>query len=139
MTRILLLAEPAIRNGLRMRLALEPDVTIVGEAGDGLAALSLAYVHQPDVIVMEMESIGMDSVELIKAIRTTSPGTAPVILSLRGDSVTRSRVEAAGAAAFVSKHENADRLLQVIRKVATGQHEPLVGAGELAKVRTVRS
>ncbi len=122
-----------------MRLALEPDVTIVGEAGDGLAALSLAYVHQPDVIVMEMESIGMDSVELIKAIRTTSPRTAPVILSLRDDSVTRSRVEAAGAAAFVSKHENGDRLLQVIREVAAGQHEPLVGAGALAKVRNGRT
>ncbi len=129
MTRVLLLSQPAIRIGLRMRLKLEPDVTIVGEAGDGLALLTLGALHQPDVVVIEMESVGMDSVQLINAIHITSPQTAVVILSLRDDVVTRRRVEAAGVAAFVSKHDYGDRVVQAIHQAANGQHEPSIKHG----------
>ncbi|MGQ0568719.1 MAG: response regulator [Armatimonadota bacterium] len=123
MTLLLLEGQPAIRSGLRMWLTLSPDVTVVGEVGDGLAALSQASVLRPDVILMEIESIGMDGVELIKAMRKAAPESAVVVLSLRDDSFTRKRVEAAGAAAFVSKHEYGDRLLPTINRVAAPQHE----------------
>ncbi len=63
----------------------------------------------------------MDSVQLINAIHTTSPKTAVVILSLRDDVGTRKRMEAAGVAAFVSKHDYGDRLVQAIRHAANGQ------------------
>jgi len=108
-----------------MRLELEPDLTIVGEADDGLAALSLASMHQPDVILIEIESIGVDSPRFIKAIGTTSPKAAIVVLSFRDDPLTRLQMESVGAAALVSKHEDGNRLLQVIRAAAAGQHRPL--------------
>jgi DNA-binding NarL/FixJ family response regulator len=118
MIRLLLVEnQPAIRFGLRMWLKLAPDVMVVGEAGDGLAALSQASVLRPDVILLEIESIGMDGIELIKAMRKAAPDSAVVVLSLRDDAATRRRAEVAGAAAFVSKHEYGDRLLPVISRV----------------------
>ena len=123
MIRLLLVeGQPAIRCGLRMRLKLEPDVTLLGEAGDGLAALAQASVLRPDVILLDIESAGMDGLELVKAIRATSPRSAVVVLSLRDDATIRRQAQAAGAAVFVSKHEYGDRLIQAIRLAAGGQH-----------------
>ncbi len=124
MIRLLLLEnQPAVRSGLRMWFKLASDVTIVGETGDGLAALSQASILRPDVVVMGIDSIGMDGTGLIKAMRAVSPASAVVILSLRDDAVTRRQMEGAGAAAFVSKHEYADRLLPAIRWAAAGLDE----------------
>ncbi len=100
-----------------MRLKLEPDITVIGEPGDGLAALTQAAVLRPDVILVDIESTGMDSIRLIRAMRNASPESAVVVLSLRDDVITRRRAAAAGAAIFVSKHEYGDRLLQAIRQV----------------------
>lgn len=117
MIRLLLVeSQPAIRYGLRMRLALEPDVTVVGEPADGLAALSQASVLEPDIVLVDIESAGMDGVKLLAALHAVSPRSAAVILSFRDDGITRRRLLAAGAAAFVSKHENGDGLLQAIRQ-----------------------
>jgi len=100
-----------------MRLKLEPDITVIGEPGDGLAALTQAAVLRPDVILVDIESTGMDSIRLIRAMHNASPESAMVALSLRDDVITRRRAAAAGAAIFVSKHEYGDRLLQAIRQV----------------------
>ncbi len=124
MTRLLIVEnQPAVRSGLGMWFKLASDVTIVGEAGDGLAALSQAAVARPDVILLDIESAGMDGVELIRALRKASPRSAVVILSLRDDAVTRRRAVAAGAAAFVSKHDCGDCLLRAIRQAAVEERE----------------
>jgi len=94
-------------------------VTIVGEAGDGLAALSHAAIVGPDVIVLGIESAGTDSIRLIRALRSAAPASAIVILSLLDDAISRRRLLGAGAAAFVSKHEYGERLLQAIRQAAS--------------------
>jgi len=125
MIRLLLIeSQPAIRRGLRMRLTLEPDVTVIGEARDGLAALWQASMLRPDVILVDTESTDMDGVRLIAALRSASPESATVILSLRDDAATRRRLLAAGAAAFVSKHEYGDRLLHAIREAAATRAVP---------------
>jgi DNA-binding NarL/FixJ family response regulator len=108
-----------------MRLKLERDITVVGEAGDGLAALAQASVLRPDVILADVESARMDGVRLIDALRATSPGSAIVVLSLRDDPLTRKQAHAAGAAAFVSKHGPGDELICAIRRAAAGEQEPL--------------
>lgn len=124
MLRLLLVEnQTAVRSGLRMWFKLAPEVAIVGEAGDGLAALSQAAVARPDVILLDIESAGMDGAELIRALRKASPESAVVILSLSDDTVTRRRAAAAGAAAFVSKHECGDRLLQSVRRAAAKEDE----------------
>lgn len=119
MIRVLLVEnQPSVRFGLRMWLKLAPDLTIAGEAVDGLGALSQAAMINPDVIVLSLESSGIDSIRLIKAILSASPASVVVILALQDDAFTRKRLLAAGAAAFVSKHEYGERLLEAIREAA---------------------
>ncbi len=125
MIRVLLVENrPTIRFGLRMRLKLEADVSIIGEPIDGLAALAQTAVLRPDVILLDIESTDMDAIRLIRAMQTASPASAIVILSLHDDSATRRRASHAGAAAFVSMHERGDGLLHAIRKAAGGAAPP---------------
>jgi DNA-binding NarL/FixJ family response regulator len=121
MTRVLLVdAQATVRRGLRMRLALEPDLTIVGEAGSGAEALSLAEALTPDVIVMGIELPDLDGIATLKKLCRTVPSTAVVLLTIYGDQDTRKRAQAAGAGAFVEKEGTSELLLAEIRRVAGG-------------------
>jgi DNA-binding NarL/FixJ family response regulator len=110
--------EPTIRRGLRMRLELEPDLTVVGEAGNGVAALDSARALAPAVVLMDVEMPLMDGIETTKVLREQLPGTAVVVLSMHDDAGTQSRAREAGAAAFVAKHSIDRALLDAIRGAA---------------------
>jgi two-component system response regulator DesR len=119
MIRVLLVDDqPAIRRGLRMRLSLEDDLIVVGEAADGPAALPLAPELQPDVVLLDVQMPGMDGIDTAHALRTAAPGCAVVMLSLHGDTITRSRAAAAGVVIFVEKHEADMALVQAIHLAA---------------------
>jgi len=109
--------QPAIRRGLQMWLGLAPDLTVLGRAGDGLAALWHAALSRPDIILVHLESVDLNA-RLIAAMRRTAPVSHVVVLSLHDDALTRRRVLGAGAAAFVSMHEVKEHLLQAIRQAA---------------------
>jgi DNA-binding NarL/FixJ family response regulator len=116
MIRVLLVDDqPAVRQGLQMRLALEPDVWVIGEASDGATALELAAIHQPDVVVMDIEMPVMDGLSATTILRKTVPHSMVVILSLYDDDITRRRALEAGARAFVAKSEAEGALLAAIR------------------------
>jgi CheY-like chemotaxis protein len=114
--------QPQVRRGLVMRLALEPDVEIVGEAGDAESALELAGTLHPDVIIMDVELPGMDGIDATRSLRLAMPRTAIVMLSLHDDNETVARAKAAGAAHFVAKHRMEGPLLAAIRDAATPIH-----------------
>jgi DNA-binding NarL/FixJ family response regulator len=119
MIRVLVVDDrPSIRQGLQMRFALEPDLLVVGEAGDGETALALTQQLRPDVVVMDVEMPHMDGVQATREVRTTAPASAVVMLSIHEDSTTRARCHAAGAAAFVTKKQSPETLLSAIRQVA---------------------
>jgi DNA-binding NarL/FixJ family response regulator len=99
-----------------MRLELEPDVTVVGEAADGEAALALAEALCPDVIIMDIEMPGMDGISATRALRGRRAKV--VILSLYDDTMTQARAHEAGAVAFVAKHRMEEPLLAAIRAAA---------------------
>jgi DNA-binding NarL/FixJ family response regulator len=125
MIRVLLVDdETNVRKGLRMQLALEPDIAVVGEAQDGCAALDLIAALNPDVVLMDVRMGGMDGLEATRCLRDVGP--AVVILSLHDDTATRALAFAAGARAFVGKHESSDVLYKAIRTAAG--HPP--GGGE---------
>jgi DNA-binding NarL/FixJ family response regulator len=116
--RVLLVDDqPAVRRGLRMRLELEPDMSVVGEAGSGEEAISLAQALHPDVVLMDVRMPGTDGVSATETLRATVSHSAIVILSLYDDAETRARAEAAGAAAFVAKHQMGAKLLATVRRV----------------------
>ena len=120
-TLILVDDQAAVRQGLRMLLRLEPDLTVVGEAGDGQAALVLAMAQHPDVVVLDLEMPGMDGVATTVALRSSVASSAVVILSIHHDQVNRARALAAGASAFVEKTAGIDPLLEAIRRAAACQ------------------
>ena len=122
--RVLLVDDqPAVRQGLRIRLVLEPDVEVVGEAGDGAGAISLAQSLRPDVILMDVKMPGMDGISTVRTLRALAPESAVVILSLYDDASTRAGAEEAGAAAFVAKHQVEETLLVALRRAASRRSE----------------
>ena len=110
--------QSAVRDGLRMRLELEPDLTIVGEACDGLEAVALAQTLVPDIIVMDVEMPGLDGIGAAMQLRARTPSMAIVMLSIHCDAATQSRAREAGAIAFVEKRAAIDVLLAEIRRAA---------------------
>jgi DNA-binding NarL/FixJ family response regulator len=113
--------QPAVRRGLRMRFALEPDLEVVGEADDAVEAIPLARALRPDVVLMDVELPGMDGISALEMLRTATPRSAVVIFTLRDDAATQEKARAAGAEAFVAKHRTEELLLAAIRGVAAEQ------------------
>jgi DNA-binding NarL/FixJ family response regulator len=116
MIRVLLVDDQQnIRRGLRMRLGLEPDLTVVGEAADGEAALRVARLVAPDVVLMDVEMPVLDGIEATARLREAQPRCSIVMLSLYDDARTRARAAAAGACAFVAKTKMDEALIEAIR------------------------
>jgi DNA-binding NarL/FixJ family response regulator len=120
--RLLLVdCQRAVRRGLKMRFALEPDLEVVGEAGDIAEALPLACALHPDVILMDVELPGVSGTAAIETLHTATPQSGVVIFTLHDDAATRARAQAAGAVAFVAKHQTEEALLAAIRGLETEQ------------------
>jgi DNA-binding NarL/FixJ family response regulator len=119
MIRVLLIDDQSVvRRGLRLRLALETDIQVVGEASAGGEALALAQTLLPDVALVDIEMPDMYGIETAAALRGLAPQCAVVILSIHGSAENRARAQAAGAVAFVEKDGGADALLAAIRQAA---------------------
>ena len=108
----------SVRYGLRLRLGLEPDIIIVGEASDGATALALVTTLQPDVVLMDIEMPGLDGLTAAEKLHEIAPTCSIVILSLHDDAETQKRAFQTGVAAFVSKQAADHELLTAIRQVA---------------------
>jgi DNA-binding NarL/FixJ family response regulator len=119
--------EPKVLHGLRMRLAIEADISVVGEASDGGTALALATELSPDVVVMDVNLPVMDGIAATRRLSAHVPQTAVVILSLQDDQPTISRALSAGAVAFVAKHRADGDLLAAIRTAATSSKGGTLG------------
>lgn len=124
MIKILLVDDdPNIRRGVRMRLALEPDFSVVGEAGDGWEALRLARELQPDVVVMDIRLPSLDGLSAAERLRSSQPSCAIIILTLYDEPFNRQRAEQVGAAAFIPKHKTDGQLVNTIRNVILDKGE----------------
>jgi DNA-binding NarL/FixJ family response regulator len=110
-----------VRQGLRMFLALDSEIEIVGEAGDGEEALQLARELHPDVVLMDLMMPAMDGVAATRMIRTELPGVEVIALTsvLADESVTGAI--RAGAIGYLLKNTEADELRRAIKSAAAGQ------------------
>ena len=119
MIRLVLVDDQAtVRQGLKMRLLLEPDINVVGEASSGKDALTLVQELRPDVVLMDIEMPGMDGIAATTALHSIVPQSATVMLSIHSDNVTRARARTAGAKAFVEKLGSTEELVSAIRQAS---------------------
>lgn len=122
--RLLLVDDhPVVRRGLRGYLELEPDFTVVGEAGEGEEALRAIEETRPDVVLLDLKMPGLDGQGVLDRLGTSKADDGPRILVLTS-ATDAERVPAAitaGAAGFVYKDIDPDALASAIRTVHAGQ------------------
>jgi DNA-binding NarL/FixJ family response regulator len=117
-TMLLVDDQPSVLDALRQCLALEPDILVLGQAGDGTTALDMAQKLHPDIMLTDIKMPNMDGLSITLALRETAPEIKVVVLSIYDDNSTRNKALAAGAVEFVGKHDTADVLLAAIRRAA---------------------
>ena len=108
--------QESVLKGLRMRLELEDDLWVTGEANDGFRALELAVELRPDIIVMDLEMPKMDGISAAKALHELAPEVTVIMLSMHSDPTLRARAREAGVWAFVEKREGAVNLIREIHR-----------------------
>jgi two-component system, NarL family, response regulator NreC len=120
--RILLADDHAmVRQGFRMILAAQADMEIVGEAGNGREAVTLAAELTPDVVVMDVAMPELNGIEATRRITGASPRTRVLALSMYKDSVYVREILRAGARGFLLKDAIDRDLLAAVRSVAAGE------------------
>jgi two-component system NarL family response regulator len=120
--RILLVDDHVlVREGLRSILQSEPDLVVVGEAGDGRMALQMAEKLQPEIVVMDIAMPGLNGIEASRQIAHYSPTTRLIALSTYSDKRYVLAMLEAGACGYVVKESASDELLRAIRAVSSGQ------------------
>lgn len=110
-----------VRQGLRALLEAEEDIEVVAEADSGTRAVSLASVHRPDVIVMDVRMPEGSGVEACRAIRDERPDAQVIMLTSFSDDEALFNSIMAGAAGFVLKQIRGRDLIDAIRKVGAGK------------------
>jgi DNA-binding NarL/FixJ family response regulator len=110
-----------VRTGFRLVLGGQPDLEVVGEAGDGAAAIEVTGQTRPDVVVMDVRMPRMDGVEATRRIRASAD--APRVLILTTFDLDEYVYEAirAGASGFLLKDTGARNLIDAIRIVHSGE------------------
>jgi DNA-binding NarL/FixJ family response regulator len=95
--------DPEFRDTLRHLLTDRGEALVVGEAGDGEEALSLAGALHPDVVLMDLGMPRMNGVEATRQLKARWPEVAVIIITVHDDEVYRRTALAAGAEAFLVK------------------------------------
>jgi DNA-binding NarL/FixJ family response regulator len=121
--RVLLVDDdPLVRAGLRLMLRSAPDIAVVGEAGDGAAAITAAAELAPEVVLMDIRMPGTDGVTATAQITRTELTTAPRVVALTtfdADELVRQAITA-GAVGYLVKDTPPGEIINAIRAVAAG-------------------
>lgn len=110
-----------VRQGLRMFLALDPELDVVGEAENGVRALEMAHELKPDVVLMDLLMPVMDGLAATTAIRQQLPDTEVIALTSVLEDVSVVGAVKAGAIGYLLKDTKADDLCRAIKAAAAGQ------------------
>jgi len=118
MSRLLLAGnDSCIREGLRMRLAFEPGITLVGEVDNDTEILSQIQMLRPDVVIIDEVMPDQDCFATITSIHKAYCQCSIILLSLYNNEVIRVQAELAGATVLVGKCEGVEDFLAAIRQI----------------------
>jgi DNA-binding NarL/FixJ family response regulator len=120
-TRIVLADDhPIVLGGLRNVIQAETDFELVGEASNGLAALSIIRENRPDIALVDMSMPGMNGIALTRRVAVEIPSVRVVILTLHEDRAFVRQALDAGVRGYILKRSAAENLVQAIKAVMVG-------------------
>jgi two-component system, NarL family, response regulator NreC len=120
--RVLIADDHAVlRSGLKLLINTQPDMTVVGEAGDFLATREKVLELRPDVVTLDLSMPGGDAVRMIEHLTKEIPASRLLILTMHDDASMFRTAFAAGAAGYIVKSSADTELLTAIRTVASGR------------------
>jgi DNA-binding NarL/FixJ family response regulator len=111
---------PVFRHGLRGLISQEGDLEICGEAESTEEALERIPEIGPDIVLVDLSLKGVSGIELIKALKASTPGLPTLVLSMHDEDLFAERAIRAGASGYVMKHEAAERVVDAIRRTIQG-------------------
>lgn len=129
-----------IREGLRRLLELEKDIDVTGQASNGREAVEMALSLKPDVILMDINMPIKNGLEAIKELRAINCRSRIVMITIHGHQEYLLEAIRLGAAGYVMKDAEVDRILEAIRSVHAGKTYIQPGIKNMAlmeKVETV--
>lgn len=122
MIRVLLVDDHALfREGLGMIISSQPDMQVVGEAGDGLEGIIKASALKPDLILMDIQMPGMDGIEATRQIKHEVPSATIVMLTVRDDEERLFEAIKSGAQGYLLKKMTSAELIAMARRALAGE------------------
>ena len=112
---------PLVREGIAGLLAIQSDMTLVGEASTGREAIQQFRTHRPDVTLMDLQMPEMNGIDALMSIRHESPDARVIVLTTYAGDVHILRALKAGAQGYLLKSTLHKDLLQTIRAVNAGK------------------
>ncbi len=109
-----------VRQGVRAFLETHPEFDVVGEANNGIEAVTMVEEYVPDVVLMDLIMPGMDGVEATRLIKTVSPRTQIVVLTSYHEDEHIFPALKAGTISYLLKDMKMDELAEAIKKAALG-------------------
>lgn len=120
--RILLADDhPSIRSGIRKLLEYEPEITVIGEAGDGKEALRLAQQLDPDILLLDIEMPLMTGIEVARRLKEVDSTIRILAISSHQDREYVMKMFETGVAGYLAKDEAADLLVEAIIQISQGE------------------
>jgi two-component system, NarL family, response regulator NreC len=110
-----------VRQGFRRILEAQPDMEVVGEAGNGREAVEQASKLQPDLVVMDVAMPELNGIEATRRLKENTPRTKVLALSMHKDAVYVREILRAGAQGYLLKDSSDADLVAAIRAVAKGE------------------
>jgi DNA-binding NarL/FixJ family response regulator len=111
---------PDVRRGFVQGLRMEADIDVVGEVGDGGAAVRLTKELDPDIVIMDIEMPRLNGIEATRQISTDCPGVRVIGLSFHASRVYVEGMLKAGAYAYVLKDDEIEELVKAVKAVCNG-------------------
>jgi DNA-binding NarL/FixJ family response regulator len=112
---------PVFRQGLRAALADAPDIIVVGEATDGITAVTAAVQHTADVVLMDLNMPGMNGIDATRALAQTAPDVAVLVLTMFDNDESLFTAMRAGARGYLVKGADQEQIVRSITAVAAGE------------------
>ena len=110
-----------VRRGLRGILEGEGGCRVVAEAADGLTAAQLAEKHKPHLLILDLNMPRLHGIEVLRQVRSSSPHTRVIVLSMHNDEPYVIESLRAGAAAYILKGSESQEILRALKEVLAGR------------------